>query len=325
MALSNDQEINDTKSQSTELQNVQIVFEENDDKPGSTNIVLNDLKKIKVSSKLNENIYNAFLILNYRKDLNLRNIDIHNYSLNLKCSLGIVSYVIFIVQWSALILLMRIIMLSSGKSYTDWGNSSNYNSYTVFPFLTFGIIATAKELAQCVHDIMLLKELQIGVEKGKIQRIILKYFGEVALGFFGGLIYFSILTVYSNTEQWQDTLNAILNILAYQFILDADEWAYHYFAKWRLEKYVSRASVDGNPIDIFQSYFSIEQKPSFKEATKIYVNIIAVFCYCTIFQGVLSHNKVMMIIAAVILIITVGINDIATFVHKRKAKQNKEQ
>merc|ERR1712228_425363 len=93
-----------------------------------------------------------------------------------------------------------------------------YFDYYLFPFLCFGITAASAELFESIRDILILQCPDTN----------LQIFGEAILGFIGSIAYFAILTMYSEVNDWSDIFEVILNLLAYQFILEADEWAYKF-------------------------------------------------------------------------------------------------
>jgi len=252
---------------------------------------MEDRKFIEVPYRLNENIYNAFLLLRYRPfDFDFSRTDEHNNVSNLRFSLGIIAYVISIAQFAALVSLCRVVMLESGMSL---GSTMvrNYYSYLLFPFLLFGMISAAVELRSARRDIEALQEFGIGngikYREGIMQRwhvFYLKKFSEVFFGWAGSLAYFMVLALYSTVNDWAGVLKVILNFLAHKNILEADELAYTYFAKDRIAALLARAGK--KEIDIFEGHIVIPRKVTCSESYWIYADALLMIIICVVFQEI---------------------------------------
>ena len=207
-------------------------------------------------------------------------------------------------QMIALSLLCRVIMLESGNSITMNKAQNEYSSYFVFPFLFFGMMAAGKEMRKTQRDINFFKRyyrVWYGENQAlPAQFVLLKMAAEMILGYLGSLIYFGVLTIYSEIGDWSDVLDVILNLLAFGFILEADEWAYEYFAQDRIQALMSKITVirTGNTesmIDLFDmGQMSFVWK--FDGTTIIYLNSLATFIFCIIFQALLSNNGILLLI-----------------------------
>ena len=284
------------------------LFEQNDD-------------KIKVSAKCGENIFNAYLILKYRNfnaesDLEWNENNHHNYTSNLKLSLMFVSYLVMILKYTALTLLIRVTMLSSDTSYKDWKTDKpSDKTYYVFPFFVLAQLNISADLKQDAIDNTIFQNWGIASSSFKIDHvwkfphwIILKGYGKSMFELMGSIIYFITLSMYSTPENWEDILNVILNLLAYQFIMNADEIAYNWFAKARIETFVARTA--SKEIDIFDGVRWVDKDPSFTETRPLFmVGIFDLFFWCLLYQSLLSNNETMLIawgVTYIVLTIYIG-------------------
>eukprot|EP01084_Bolivina_argentea_P164066 285297_1 len=213
-----------------------VVNEEKDDRIDTTSV-----DKIEIQQECNHNIYNAFLIAYYRDDpkLKLKEHDVINKQI--KYGLGMLAYLTAISQCAALIFLIRVVMITSGVKIWDLLGSGR-TGYAMFmwPFWFIAIIVCLKESQEATMDIKVLKEWNItsiiSIDDNdkktctckwkNIHVFFLKIITEQILGYVGSLVYFFVIAIYSSDDKWDGIINTIFNLLAYQFILDADEWAY---------------------------------------------------------------------------------------------------
>merc|ERR1712172_101241 len=79
--------------------------------------------------------------------------------------------------------------------------------------------------------------------------IFLKIFEDL-LGFCGSFGFYYVLAIYSSINTWEDVLNLILNLLAYSFVLEADELAYSCFASRHISPLLVR--LDKPELNIFE-------------------------------------------------------------------------
>eukprot|EP01084_Bolivina_argentea_P067793 123391_1 len=192
---------------------------------------VNDAHVVEMEGECNENIYNAFLIANYRSDLEWN--DFYSLSREIKYGLGIFTYMVAFTQIVSLIVLIRMVQITSGISaqhkffksiFNDPLLPNNGYSMFTFTFFIIGIFASLNEARQTNQDILLLKTLSCN---NNFHYKFLKLFVELGLGYLGSIVFLMTVAYYSNSNSWEGILNTIFNLLAYQFILDVDEMAYN--------------------------------------------------------------------------------------------------
>eukprot|EP00483_Globobulimina_turgida_P005129 UN05139 len=203
-----EEEVNDEVNV-TEQQRVQLVTrdnhdeeqdEEHDEEQDDETVIerLKDDEK----AECNENIYNAFLIANFRSDVTWKK-GAHTRR-EIQFGLGLFAYMIAISQTTALFILIRVIMITSGNTFS-WERKllpTNAYSFMLWPFLIIAMTAAIKEIAQVLYDIKILSQSDI-VSAAKFHFLIFKYLIEYVVGVTGSLLYFIVLASYSSSDSWE--------------------------------------------------------------------------------------------------------------------------
>lgn len=259
-------------------------------------------KTMAMMATCNANIYNAYILVSIRKDLVLDETSEHyKYWWHLQMYLGILSVFTMILQYVSMAILIGVIMLSSGNSISDWGDlDSNYTkSFLVFPFLLFCMMFAWNEMVSsawdmnvfCFHhtalgcfvvhilpifsdlnvrrnDLIaspknLLKILSFFKDENfdDVKMIYVKFF-EWWLGLCGSMCFYFVLAIYSTTDTWGDVLAVILNLLAFSFVLEADELAYSCFASPKIYPFL--VQLNKADVNIFEMKVHVERSESFK-------------------------------------------------------------
>ena len=176
----------------------------------------------------NSNIYNAFLITNYRKDLQFKN-DHKFIARDIKYGLGFLAYLTAIIQWAALITLVTALIIESDVTSEKLLDLSEWNVFPkntltllMLPFFVIGLISTYKQFAQIWVDIHILNKWNIN-HGNNCHVIALKYVTELVLYSLGSFVFYVTLSWYSRDSTF---LATVLKVLAYQFIFGTDEWAF---------------------------------------------------------------------------------------------------
>eukprot|EP01084_Bolivina_argentea_P047657 87835_1 len=177
----------------------------------------------------NANIYNAFIISNYRDPEQLK-LKQHKFvRSDMLYGLGFLAYLTAAIQWIALSTMIYAFVDKSDVAdvFTrspadDWSYlPSDYTPVFLWPFFVIGLLSTYKQLAQIWVDIHILEEWKINGSMFHV--VILKYFSELILYTVGSFLFYVTLSWYSRNV---DYLDVILKLLAYQYIFMADECAY---------------------------------------------------------------------------------------------------
>eukprot|EP01083_Nonionella_stella_P146186 459411_1 len=175
------------------------------------------------SCNCNANIYNAFLIANYRPDLKFKEYDWLQY--DMKYGLGFLAYFTAVIQMTGLVIMIFAFIAkdSTPTDIDEWTMlSSHSENWVLWPFFIIGLFTTYKQLAQIWVDIHILSEWNITV-KNNIHVFFLKYMAELILYTAGSFAYYVTLSWYARGVEY---LDVILKLLCYQFIFLMDECAY---------------------------------------------------------------------------------------------------
>jgi len=160
----------------------------------------------------NVNIYNAYILF---KALNIKD------SATLQ-DLRISTYIILAVQIAAMVILIRLVMLQSGVNVADDYKMEKWpieNSMMMFPFFIIGCLSLWKDYSATTTDgFLLMHDLRF---EPFAESALIKFCEAVvtAYGSFGFLV---VIALYAQHD-WNGILNSVLNLLAYEFILQLDE------------------------------------------------------------------------------------------------------
>eukprot|EP01083_Nonionella_stella_P038444 104597_1 len=228
------------------------------------------------------NIYNAYLLVRYREDM-----------INHKDTtwLGIFAYFIAGVQWAALMLLGAIVIDNSGV-VRPWMEMqwipADWNTLVMFPFFIIAGVTCRRDIHKLYQDLDAFAILKIPYG---FHVTFFKLGTEVALTFFGSMTYLIILALYSDSHgNWSSIFNAILNLLAYQFITNVDENAY-----LAIEQILR---LNSKTFELFDVTCQVKEHNLSK---KVHEEMLDVIIWPLLFQGLFSRSYVIIILPLIIL------------------------
>eukprot|EP01083_Nonionella_stella_P199678 732019_1 len=240
-------------------------------------------------SYCNANIYNAFLITKYRKDLQKKDFDF--IERDLTYGLGVLAYLTAFIQWIALCTLLLALFNKTAQTLTEEAISywsawpSNPSTLFIWPFFMIGLYSTYKQFSQIWVDIHTLREWNI--KKNQCHVLFFKYVCELILYTGGSFLFYVILSLYSKAGV--KTLDVVLKLLSYQFIFQADEWAYQL-----VSDIVKRRIIPEQCNQIFKGK---RLGRIYRFEMMIYISIP--FSMSLIIQGIYSQSYIILLIGVV--------------------------
>lgn len=232
------------KAQTSDSEHIELTVHEpikNDDKN-------NKEKKendIEIPMECQRNIFNLFLIANYRNDPRLNLKEHAQINQKIRYTLGAFAYLTAFVQWLAFIFLFMITILSSHKANFDWFYSASTTDWNLWmwPFWAIALIFAVKEGNESKTDMLILKNWNIKTEtfwdcsccyKNRcktFQVFFFKVLTEKYFGYVASVGYFTVLAAHSNSEEWESALETIFRLIEFQFILETKVWAFSVFER----------------------------------------------------------------------------------------------
>ena len=274
-------------------------------------------KEIEMARECHQNIYNAFLILNHRQEVEIKDNPVFNREIRI--GLGALAYITAITQWTAMMFLTRIVMLDSQDTINDYFDSytllpANARSLMTLPFFIIGVIAMFKEGSESVLDLVILEQswdiksplsfngkCKCNTSWREWQVFFFKVMTEQLLGYAGSAVYFIVITAYSHgNESWNDVLNTILNLLAYTFILDTDEYAYN-MMETIIQTDLAQTLPNFEFDDLFQGF--VYKQRGKKITGKIQFRVLMIFFITGMMQSSYSRSWVLLGITLVLSIV----------------------
>lgn len=183
-----------------------------------------------INIELDHNIFNAYLIAAYKPNCVEKWKQLHP---RIRLTLALTAYVTAIVQFAAVFILV-IVNYFSIHNFVGFFNEWNLLPYDwrtliLWPFFMIGLCLIYKEVRNTRYDIWALQEFGIN-NKNNSHLHFLKYVCELYLFYLGGFAYFLTLSL-QKLDTNEDAMNIVLNILAYTYIFELDEWAYDMIKK----------------------------------------------------------------------------------------------
>jgi hypothetical protein len=272
--------------------------EEEEDVTSNDNVDIQDTecqdKKeiVEISFGYNPNIYNAFILF---QGLKIKDTAIVQ-------DLRVASYLTLVVQSAAILILIRLVMLQSGISLADDYKMETWpieNSLVMFPFFIIAFLAIGKEgMAAMTERFMFRKDERLELSDEAY------FFKSAEFCMIAPSLVFSIVIALYANHDWNGILSSVLNLLAYQFILQLDELVLSMSivnAKLRFvlqkegrpELGELEGVFTGKIPEIFKDDGQTKREDDDSVPPLITLVIVSVFVYAMIIQAIYSRSWVM--------------------------------
>ena len=271
------------KPQASDSEHVELTVKDEKDGDNISTITETEAEKdddivppmTEIPMECKRNIYNLFLIANYRNDPRLNLKEHKQINKKIRFTLGALAYLTALAQWLGFGILFMVTILSSDRPENEWYFSFGTKHWNLwmYPFWIIALIFAWKEISESKCDQLILVNWGIKAESisdcsccrrnrcKTFQFYFFKVLTEKYFGYAGSLSYFTVLAAFSNGDEWERVLETIFRLIEFQFILEAKDWAFSMFER-PMKVWLAQTSdnfLDFDINDVFEGEMTLER------------------------------------------------------------------